>query len=79
MTTTLTTRIHEKVPGFIPEASCCAELPGGVRCPWHADALHDTDSDGLPAVRRAAMAHALTGHRVVFDDETATTEIRVTS
>ncbi len=73
------TTIHEPIPGFVPAATCCATLPGGAECPWHADADHDRDAQGRPAVRAAAVAHAHTGHRVLFDDETATTEIRRTS
>jgi hypothetical protein len=73
------TTIHEPIPGFVSVAVCCAELAGGTRCPWHADADHDLDAQGRPAVRAAAVAHAHTGHRVVFDDAVSTTAIEVTS
>jgi hypothetical protein len=73
------TRIHPPIPGLAPAATCCAEIPGEGICPWHADAEHDLDAQGRPAVRAAAVAHAATGHQVIFGDATSTTVIEVAS
>jgi hypothetical protein len=64
---------HPPIPDFIPQAHCCGGLGS---CAWHADAEHDLDAQGRPAVRAAAVAHAGNqGHRVVFDDATSWTVI----
>jgi hypothetical protein len=74
------TQMHDPIPGFTEQATCCASAPGGGRCPWHADAEHDVDAAGRPAVRSAAGAHAATArHRVLFDDAVSQVTIEVTS